>query len=111
MSDESAGKSPFETAKQVWKRTERARAVVEATVEIPLVIWGASGNLAPQRVQTDVPGKQRIELRVEESTQAERDQGRNEQWAHAEVERRKHEDARLRRREERTDDRSPKRDR
>lgn len=70
-------KTPAEVAKDVWKRTERARAAAE----IPFVIWGSSGQPLPTPVQTDNPKQQRIEWQVQDQSVADRVQADHQEYA------------------------------
>lgn len=70
-------KTPAEVAKDVWKRTERARAAAE----IPFVIWQAGPAPVPTRVQTDNPQQQRIEWQVQDQSEIERIQADHTDYA------------------------------
>jgi hypothetical protein len=106
MSDPSHDKSPVETAKELWKRSERARAAAQ----IPFVIWQA-GNVAPQPpMQTDVPNQQRIERRTDRPADTQRVQRDQQLWAKAELDRLRREASRAGETPSRTQDRSRRRD-
>lgn len=106
MSDPSHDKSPVETAKELWKRTERTRAAAQ----IPFVIWQA-GNVAPQTpMQTDVPNQQRIERCTERPAETQPVERDRQLWAKAELNRLRGEASRAGEKPNRTHDRSRSRD-